>query len=287
MESLDSKTFKALNADDGGTYSPASVITIGGSGAQMKLVGISTVENSAEFHWRSGTYGIVDSGANFGSSTGSTVSFAGQFSLSAVSNSDWFGPITIRADSGLASLTAQPGVPVQIDGFLTVGSGGTAHFATGSTTTVDGTINFNNAVVFAGISGVAFTTPTFFTASARISGGAQLKSPMTTSDTGRVVKRPPLVISTTGSNITGFGPANIDTVLVRDLSGPVSIYVQLGQDGDEFTVINKSSSHILEVHDANTGFYVAGLRNTTGSDRSITLVQIAGAWESLRGELVT
>jgi hypothetical protein len=285
LQDLDRKTVKAPNFDGGGSYAPTSPIYVGGAGMQIKLVGLSTVDNAGGLRFQSATVGRFESGSLLETAVGSTASIDGQFYLSASSNSDFFGPITIRGESGLASLTVQAGVPVEIDGALTVGAGATAHFATGSATVFDGSLTLNNGALFGTGGAAAFTGLVALAGNTRIQAGtASLSIPMTCQFAGRVVKRPPVVVATTGSNITGYGPGNADTVIVRALTTPVAIYVQLGQNGDEFTVINKSSTNQMEVRDDNTGLPVFSMINRSGNFRSVTLVQAAGAWEVLRTE---
>jgi len=45
MSSLDAKTFKSINGDEGGVWAPSSPIVVGGSGMTVTLVGVNTAES--------------------------------------------------------------------------------------------------------------------------------------------------------------------------------------------------------------------------------------------------
>lgn len=281
LQQLDQNLFKAPNFADGSSHAPSSPVYVGGAGMQIKLVGVSTVDAA--------NLNVINVGA-FEVEAGSFARFSGETSFRPGSFTAVDGTWRYRTGSTQemetgATLVAAAGSTITVNGALEVGSGGTAHFAAGSTTTVDGTINFNNAVVFAGISGVAFTVPTFFTASARFSNGVQLKSPMTASDTGRLVKRTVVIATASGAPITAYGPGNADNIIVRALTANTGLYIDGGVDGDEMTIVNKSSAFILQIFDGIN--FVFQLKNATGgsSFRSVHVVRVAGAWEVLQAEL--
>jgi len=282
MASLDAKTFAALNGDGGGSYSPSSVITIGGQGLTSKFVGINNIFSGAEFHWKSGSYLFLESGAFLQTDAGSAVTASGQITLSFTSNTDAYGPIHVKSGG---SIIAEAGSSTFLNGGTSVGGNigflSTVNFGAASNATVDGYLTTNGPLAITGTT--VFTTQPLFAA------GAVFRNPVVMQSAGRVVKRAPVVIATTGSNITGYGGNNTDTVIVRALTAPASIYVDLGQDGDEFTVISKSSSYTLNVFDSHSGTLVFQLFNAVGGlgitgHRSVKLIQVAGAWEVLSAE---
>ncbi len=277
LTQLDQTLVKAPNFAEGGTYAPTTPIYVGNAGMQIKLVGSSSLDSGAALDCLSGSFLNIQSGGNFQLLAGSTGYVAGQFYLNAGSNTDIFGAVHLRSGGGYV---ADAGSNTFLNGSVAVGGNigftSTVHFDTTSVTTHDGPVTFNATSTFTG--STAFGSQPLFAA------GAIVRNVVLMQTSGRVVKRPPVVIASTGSNITGYGPANADTVIVRALTAPVAIYVPLGQNGDEFTVINKSSTNQLEVHDDNTGLPVFAMINRSGNFRSVTLVQAAGAWEVLRTE---
>lgn len=281
MASLDAKTFKAINGDEGSTHAPSSMITIGGSGAQMKLVGASTIDaasltavNVSVVEIQNGSFLRIHGETHYYTDSFTAVDGTWRFRTGS----------SQELESG-AALVADAGSTITVNGSFSVGSGGTAHFATGSTTTFDGTLNIMGGALFGSAYAAAFTGLVAFAGNTRIQAGvASLSIPLTCHLAGRVTKRPPVVIATASADITGIGPATADTLIIRGVTASLVTHVPIGLDGDEFTVVYKSVSTPMDVYDANTGFYVITLQNIVGGHRSVTLIQVAGAWEVLRAE---
>ncbi len=269
LASLDAKTFAAINGDSGGSWAPSSVITIGGAGVTSKFVGVSTVESAGQLSFLSGTSALFQSGATLQANAGSTMSFAGQFYLTAGSNTDVFGDIALR-------------------------STGTLTTAAGSALTVNGNATFNTSTAFTNgftASGFAstFNSTAVFLGLTESAGNTQFVSPATLSSTlrgasaGRVLKRPTTVISSAGSNITGYGPANTDVILVRGLTAEVLLLIDNAgvQNDDELEIINKSTANFLGV-DTGTGLAIhLKNKNENGNNRSCRIKYISGSWELL------
>lgn len=277
---LDQQLFKAPNFAEGGAYAPSSPIYIGGSGVQLKIVGSSTLDTGALLNLKTGSFCTVESGASFSASTGSTANFAGQVYFSAGSNTDVFGLVRIRGEAA-GTLVADTGSFVTLNGTVTVG--GVATFAQSATFTNGFNVpaggaasSFFGTVVFTGLTDLAGNT--------QILAPAALKSTLTASGAGRVVKRTSIIATAGGAAISGYGPANCDNIIVRALTADTGLYIDGGVDGDEMTIVNKSSSHLLQIFDGVN--FVFLLKNLAGGSnfRSVHVVRVAGAWEVLRAE---
>ncbi len=286
LQDLDRKTVKAPNFDGGGSYAPSTPVYVGGAGMQIKLVALNTVENGGELRCLSGSAIICNSGSNFQAIAGSTVYIAGQLYLVAGSNTDVFGNIRFRPDGGGGTLTSDAGCFVNLNG--TVNVGGTATFANSATFT-NGFICPAGGAAAGFFSTVVFTGLTEFGGDTRILSPARLSSTLTASGAGRVVKRPATVIASTGANISGYGPGNTDTVLVRALTAEVLLVINNSgaAEGDEFEVINKSSAFFLDV-DTGTGLTISlKNKNENNNRRSCRIKLIGGSWEVLSAEVST
>jgi hypothetical protein len=143
LADLDAKTVKAPNFADGGTYAPGAPVYVGGEGMQVKLVGISNVDNGGVVRFTSGCSFVLKSGAFLQLDAGSTSSSAGNFFFAAGSLADFSGAFALRSG---ASFTADAGSSVSLNGNLNLTGHVTA--SAGAFVSVNGTVALNGGVSF-------------------------------------------------------------------------------------------------------------------------------------------
>lgn len=112
MATVDALLYKALNADDGGTWSPSAVITLGGAG--LTVTGPFTA-NNASITIGSGKTLTIASGGTFITALGSTTTLNGDGTLSGSLAVD--GDITIQS-GGL--IDVEVGGAIDLSGGLTL-----------------------------------------------------------------------------------------------------------------------------------------------------------------------
>jgi hypothetical protein len=167
LADLDAKTVKAPNFDGGGTYAPSDVITVGGAGMTLTMVGINTAEgmfvtgtfdsafgSNAWFRgntgFRAGSTTSVRDGATWIFNSGSSTTFdVGSFLsiYDATCNSLTAGGLSTSTIQVATSLYMAPDSAASLNGSLSVAQAtylhGEAHFE--GTTFVEGTLALTGA----------------------------------------------------------------------------------------------------------------------------------------------
>lgn len=301
MASLDAKTFASINGDAGGTWAPSSQLTIGGAGAQIRLVGTSNLDgivsvNSGAFLnvqlgaianfycpviFRSGSASDVRNGATWIFESGSDCAFMAGAGLTfnntvtAASTSSW----TFNGPVGFASTAAASfSGTVDMSGpYVFIGSAATTVNGnlTAAGVTSLGTTSINNTLTITG------SNPISCAPQLKMFGGSILYDKMIQSGAGRLVKRYTF-ISSTGASTAIYGPVNTDRVIVNALTASVDFTINssAAQDGDEIIFVNKSTTFFLNIYDAGTGIILA-LKQASGFDKSATFYYHTSGWELL------
>lgn len=283
---LDLGQFRSINGDDGGTWAPNSPIGIFGAGISMRLVSVSTVTTGAELTFSSGaTLELqTDSIASISSVTSfETGSFTG------IRDGGYF-----RFYAG-SIIDMEEGAQANFYGLLGVGP--TGNFAcqggavfTGSVTQFTGAATVFTAVAqFASTSTAIFqgnenhVGSANFSGALSIAGDTSLTGKVTASGAGRVVKRTTWVTST-GADSSAYGPANCDRVVVQALTADVTFTLNNtgAVEGDEITIFNRSTSHLIYVNDASAGLQ-GSMMNRSPYYKEATFIFHGGEWQMLRG----
>lgn len=256
---FDLSQFKSINGDDGGTWAPAAVITIGGHG--LSVVGQFSASGTANFVNIVASGGIATSGSadiessrdvisdrdtlvNRNLSVGGTATFSG---------SAGFQNVVVNGVFGVSGASIFSSAVVCSDALGIAG-----------TLTANGTTHLNGSAILAGL-----TT---------ISGGAALSSTMVSTGAGRVVERVANV--TTGSAISSFGPFNVDTLYVSNTADIVLTINDSGAvDGDQFHIVCQSSTNTITVNDPSLGTFLA-LKHLSGSSASAVVQRVGGSWRT-------
>ncbi len=130
MATFDLRQYQSINGDLGGTWTPASVLIIGG--AQGLRVTGPLVALDADITITSGRALTVNSGGTIAAQAGSVSTFAGTWNLSGAGHVQSGGTLTV--DNGGA-------VSVASGGATTWTSGSTLTTNTGSTANINGAVN--------------------------------------------------------------------------------------------------------------------------------------------------
>lgn len=183
LASLDAKTYKAINGDEGGTWAPTDPIIIGGGGVEVDapfIVSVSggamlVVDSSkARAYSPNGTHGfnIVDGGAQ------------------ALGTWQWATGAGATFGSG-STLTVASGATASVAGSLST----TGTVSLGGTTTIGGTTTLNGTTTISG-------------------AGAALKTALTLSDAGRIAYR-----AVVGADAdTTYSVADVDEVIITGIT---------------------------------------------------------------------
>lgn len=290
---FDAKTFKALNGDEGGTWAPSSVITIGGQGLSVPanvILGTGgttslTVDSACAFDYQAGFFGIVLTHANvmIGDDNTTTATVNSNLIINsgfvANANSSFagsgvhlsFGTGTVLSLASGSSLVCSAGAlfNATVTCASTLAVTGAATMA--STLVVTGAITSDGAN-FNGTAAVNINT----------SGGCFVSCPITCSGTARVIKRV-TALSGIGADSSAWGPVNSDVVYVGSMTADATFTINGGVDGDEIRFVNKSPSHALTVSDPSTGVQIT-LKNTTGQTWSALLVRFGGSFSTVSSD---
>jgi len=290
FELFDIAQFKSINGDDGGTYAPSSLLTIGGAGMNVLLVG-NNYQRGNSFN--------LESSATLSVGAGCTAVFVGtsvtNWSTGAVANFAFDSTLNLEGEVNVTST-----------GFLEIESGAGLLCAVGSSTSFLGTTNFISAPTFSagltasgvfssggvscaglnvsggsslaavGISGTATCS-----GSLAINGGATVTTPLTCSAAGRVTERVTYIL-TTGANSSAYGPENSDLVFVATLTAPVTFTIDdtNAQDGDKMRFVTEDATHFLTINDPIGGTFIS-LKNATGQVWSCLVMRILGRWKTI------
>lgn len=144
MELLDAAQFKAINGDDGGTWAPAEVITVGGAG--LTVTGPFTASN-ASITIPSGKTLTIASGGSFVTASGSTTTLGGAATLNATLTVSSTGKILVASGGVLevasgGAMDLKGGMTVYNTGAIQVLSGSLLACELGSTATFAGETYF-------------------------------------------------------------------------------------------------------------------------------------------------
>lgn len=273
LTQMDQTLFKCVNGDDGGTWAPSSLITIGGHGLNV----------TADFF--ANGFCNINSNASIGSSPTDA--------LDVFSTSNFHGPSSFV---GITATTLSVSGDATLDGFTFAQS----IIASGSTTVMDlscttleasgavacsSTLAVDGTLAVAGLSTLHGVNCTTLIASGNVNAinlltaaGAALSGPITFTSTGRVVKR---VTTSSSTSITTIGPRNCDVLIITSLgsNGSVIIDDTGAQNGDEMRVVNMSSSFLAIVQDPVGPSTILSLKNSTGETPSALFMRVGGTWQ--------
>jgi hypothetical protein len=269
LQQLDQNLFKAVNGDEGGTWAPSSVITIGGAGLTLSLVGINTLSGALE----------VESESAVDVLNGSFLRVYGEATFRA-------GSFTAVRDGAFwqnqtgSNTTYDSGSTLIVNGFLTVGVGSTSTFQGGVVFDTGSVVAMNGHLGMGFFSSLQMNGLATFTKQVNMSAGASCAGPLLCGGAGRVVNRTNYIASTGAS--ASFGPQSIDRVIVAALTADVIFTVdETGAlDGDEMRFVNLSTTHnLLVLLPGGSPVGSVVLKNVSGLRRDCTVVRIAaGVW---------
>ncbi|NUP08465.1 MAG: hypothetical protein HOW73_20640 [Polyangiaceae bacterium] len=181
MADLDSKTERAINGDEGGTWAPTTVITIGGQG--VTITGTSILDDCQSIELTSGFINVyngaeiriltgakldvqsggeveVDSGASVVFAAGSTTTFAGAVGISGTATIGvssgavfGFGSGAIVNMGGDMSVTSSGSLAVNSGGAITVASGGVFALSAGASVSIGAAQTISGKVTHSGTGG--------------------------------------------------------------------------------------------------------------------------------------
>lgn len=232
LTQIDQTLFGCISGDNGGTWAPSSVITIGGNGLTVTGQFITT-----------GTANL-DHAVSIGTTTSdilevfSTALFFGGANFSA--------GMSGSAGTFVGAVTAGSfvGVSANLSGQMA-----SATIACSGTSTFTGALTANGGVVASGLSVSGFAT---------LQGGGTLQAKLLLSGTGRVVKRVTFATDTAGP--TTYGPAAIDQVIVQTISQDTTVKIDNTgvSAGDTMRFANYvDSTHHLIVQNPSGGTMIS------------------------------
>jgi len=217
MATFDARQFKSINGDDGGSWSPAAALVLGGAGLWLTGGNVHHVMNAATLN--------LDNGATLLGAVGSQATFHGgclvdgTFTISALTHVTT-GTSFIHDAGSVATFNCAP--TFALGGSITTGALWTMAFATGSSMAFAGasTVSLNGTTSFTAntgtfiIAGGGSTMQVATGATFTISTGAtaQIQAPLVLSSKGAIRQRFTVVGSATSIDVN-----DIDEV--RLLSG--------------------------------------------------------------------
>ncbi len=279
---LDQTLFKAINGDDGGTWAPAAVITIGGLGLTVTgpLIGAD-----AQITITSGKFLTIASGGTMTLQNGATATFSGtttitsSFTFTSTSSIVMLNGATATIQDG-AGLTVLGSVSVNATGF--VGLYGTAEL--NGTNTMSGIFNYLAGNKIKGVPNLDAGATFVVSAGGKINvlGSVEWQSGATWAMKGGsagTVESAASITTNAGSVVAVLGSLNIESGgVARIKSG-----AQLSHQGLVVKSGSTSITHIREqvLPDSNTtinpweaDIWLAG---SPTANRSITLANYSGA----------
>ncbi len=135
MADIDSKTERAINGDDGGTWAPTTTIVVGGQGLEVTGVFISSECQGLEL--TSGEI-VVYSGAQININSGGEIELTGDLKVNSGGNINVLSGGEIEVRSG-ALIDAQAGSTLSLAGAIDIESGGILTVKTGASLGILGT----------------------------------------------------------------------------------------------------------------------------------------------------
>ncbi|MEP7049459.1 MAG: hypothetical protein ABJB12_03860 [Pseudomonadota bacterium] len=254
--SFDQRIFKAINGDDGGTWAPISVITVGGAGitftgansslapgatltsfgdlvlaagSTTELVGISNFGGTANFNGLSVTNFFGGSVTNFFPSSnlvfaaGSTQEFLGTATVSGTTNFDGLSTTNFYGGS---QTTFFPSSNLQFEGRLSSTAG---LFTLGDSSTLHSTGNFYFGGGGAFVGGVTFAGPSTnfagaavrFTSPTELGGHTTLTNDLVITGAGGIAER---VVIGADSGTNTYSVSTADVVFVPTITTNTGTY---------------------------------------------------------------
>lgn len=262
LASIDSKTFKAINGDEGGTWAPSSPIVVGGAGMTITMVGASTAE------------GLFVT-QTFDSAFGSNAYFRGatQFRETSVTTFREGAVLAFRTSS---DTTFEPGSFLNINGSTVF----TGDLTLNNRTTVTGPLDINAAMNFGGTS-----TTTFYSGSdlnfddgsiVNFNHGTDLTAatPFKFVGTGRTRREAAIITSAT----TSISPLESTVYFANNITADTTVQIANdGIDGDELFISTNTNLYRLVVK-SPSGSILTQLRYDNGVKQAAFLKKILGTW---------
>lgn len=162
FDALDAGQYASIDGDAGGTWGPAAIIEIGGSG--LRMAGPFIVKTGAAMTVQTGATMTISSGGAVTFSAGSDLSFLGDAVFGSGSTATIQSGSTVALDSGSI---------LNMEGDATWLAGGTLTFDPGSTLDVGGTFNLGSTIFGGSVPGsgsrtLLWQTPASATVNIRI-----------------------------------------------------------------------------------------------------------------------
>jgi hypothetical protein len=273
---LDSKTKRALNGDDGGTWAPTTTIVVGGQGLEVTGVFISSECQGLEL--TSGEI-VVYSGAQININSGGEIELTGDLKVNSGGNINVLSGGEIEVRSG-ALIDAQAGSTLSLAGAIDIESGGILTVKTGASLGILGTATLL-------IGSTAFLT---INAGATVAIAADVTQTgkVTHSGTGgRTVKR----VTTINNASASVGVGDADYVLWNVTTGSnYDLTLKNGtgpapQQGESIEVrIDGSSAGEHTVIDESTGLAIYNFTPGADSFRTgVKFVYVNSLWRAWGG----
>lgn len=244
---LDFGQFDSISCS-GGTYAPAAVITVGGAGMTLLLVGGNVVDGSL----------TIDPGGSFGVSPGTTAAFGGTTTFLNTSVTNWAtGSVTTW--QGSASAEFQNGTSLILDSGSELQVSGAAFFHSGSFTEFDGSVSITAVFTVANTATFTVSSLATFTGAVVHSGATSLQS---VSIQGASVISAPVSMSGSGQILSriGFG---LDAAMTWSKSTTDVVIIPNG-------VLTSPRTYVLDTVGAMTGSSITfSNHDTSGSDVSV------------------
>lgn len=280
---LDFGQFDSISCS-GGTYAPAAVITVGGAGMTLTLVGASSVASGGSL--------TVASGAAFALASGSAASFGGTGTFLSTSVTNWSSGSNSNWKSG-STLTIEAGGEVQMSGSMFCHVGGfveidcaasfTGAVSVANTSTFDVacaasfdagvTVTAGNFTVLAGITSLGGTN--------HIVGPTLLSAAVVTTGAGQVLSR---IVLGGDANAT-YSKNSADVVIIDDsvltAARTYTVDTVSAQSGSLLTFRKDTSA--FDVALRTPGGALICTLSTTAGFRWVDLI-FTTQWETLRFE---
>lgn len=278
MSDIDVKTYKAINGDEGGAWTPSSAIQVGGAGFSFGGATGHRVISGSALYVDSGAAFQASSGATFTLDNGVTVSvqaafvaggggtLTGTWSLGGATNITSAGTLTIKSGGNFTSAVGSnvvilfdqntSGFALQNSAYANWYTGTTATFDAGSTLTVNGTTVLAGAVT--------------------LSGAMACSEPITLSSNGTIKWR----CGIGGNADVTYLADTIDEVFVdgATLSSPRT-YTLAGTavEGQRFRITSLEGTHRITFN-YNGGGSTANIRADGTDFRHFEITYISGSW---------
>lgn len=261
LADLDAKTRASINGDGGGTWSPTSVITIGGSGLAVS----TTLTVSGTLNVTGNT--VIGDDVSDTLTVNAASEFAGNVSF----NSE----VTFNSNA-IFELSVLFGDAVNVLSTLNVSGVSTLASATIASLTASGAAAFNGPVGLGDGPGDTIT----------IAGTTNIENRVYCTGFGRVTHR---------SEVGGDSDHTYDPAIVRHVYVPPStltlnrvytVYDANAADDDEITILTDDTGHSIGIKIGTELTPRYSIQNASGQDRAVHLKRILGNWVRLERERV-